>query len=372
MANKAWNVTNMGERWGYVTIERIKKAMCRSRTHRLVTKMRFRNVVGRSNGVCEGKFRAEEKWCDLHTAFTGKLHFKNFESAVGGIDEHTVTFNDNASGSGGVTGGGASGENLELEGLDGRVGCIDGGPCRGIWGEPADVVVKLRCRAIPVDPASLLKYFGSGSGLLTGGEEGLLWNGDKVAGNYVANGVDCEIGSEVHETIVDGSDVFIGCDGDALLRDDVAGIDFVAKEEGSYSGHGIAIHHGAVDGCCSAVAWEEGGVEIECAERRHGPYDFGKHPECNHNEKVGIESAQLLNKFRVLEIDGLEEVEGVGEGVFLDVALEHVVTASGRFVGHRHNSNYIIAFGDNAIETFDGKFGGAEKYYAEIFFFHVG
>lgn len=54
----------------------------------------------------------------------------------------------------------------------------------------------------------------------------------------------------------------------------------------------------------------------------------------------------------------------------LDRRLEHVVTSSGGFVGHGHDSNNVVASVDKAAEAFNCKLGSSEKYYFQVFFGH--
>ncbi len=149
---------------------------------------------------------------------------------------------------------------------------------------------------------------------------------------------------------------------------DVAGVDFVFEEEGCDSGLGVAVDHRPVDGCGSAVAGQEGGVEIEGAEARHGPDYFRKHAEGYDNEQVGFKRAKFFYEFRIFKSDGLHQMQALGKGEFPDRRLVEFVTASGRLVRHGDHAYHVVAAVYYSPQAFNRKIRGSEEDYSEIIF----
>ncbi len=50
--------------------------------------------------------------------------------------------------------------------------------------------------------------------------------------------------------------------------------------------------------------------------------------------------------------------------------MQHLVAASGRFVGHGHDSYHIISALYQTAQALDRKIGSAEKYYLKVFLIH--
>ena len=104
-------------------------------------------------------------------------------------------------------------------------------------------------------------------------------------------------------------------------------------------------------------------MKVECAERRHGPYHFGKHAEGYHDEQIRAKRTQFADKFRIFQLHGLHQFQAVGFGILLDGGMEQFVSAAGRFVGHSHDANHIISSLDKAPQAFHCKVGCTEKNY---------
>ena len=141
-------------------------------------------------------------------------------------------------------------------------------------------------RLCPIDNAVVAKNFGSGSCFALG-KELVLWYWSEVAGNDVVDGLDSEVGTEKHKAVVDRANGFIFSDFNALLLEDVTGVDFVLEHECGDTGLRVAIHYSAVDGSGTAVSWQKRGVEVESTQWRHLPHFTRKHTERNDDEQIG-------------------------------------------------------------------------------------
>ena len=105
------------------------------------------------------------------------------------------------------------------------------------------------------------------------------------------DGVGAKLGAELHESVVDVLYVGIVGDGELALGDDATGVDVVVEEEGGDAGEGLAVDDCPVDWGCTAIVGEQGCMDVECAEARHGPHYFGEHAERDNDLEVGMVAA---------------------------------------------------------------------------------
>ena len=243
---------------------------------------------------------AQEECGGWHPFLSGGLELQNLKLAVGcghvkAFPIHTA-FSGMSACAGRLTWCG--GENLYLHRFVPL--CLESAPGRRIGRQSADVVVYLYGRSAPVNPACLLIYFRGCHKLPLRLRKTL----DR-AGLYVAYRGRHHFRPESHKPVVNIARVIFRTNIYLLLRDNLARVDLVFQEESCNSRLCLAVHHGPVDGSRPTVFRQQGGMEIEGAERWHGPYRLRKHPECNYNKKVGIELAQSFNETRVLQLFGL-------------------------------------------------------------------
>ena len=110
-----------------------------------------------------------------------------------------------------------------------------------------------------------------------------------VSDEKVINGVDGEVGTEHHESVMNRAAIFVGSDIDALLTKDVACVDFMLKQKSGDTCDGVAIHDSAIYGRGTSIFREKRSVEVKGTHRGHRPHDLGKHAEGYDDKKVGIE-----------------------------------------------------------------------------------
>lgn len=213
-----------------------------------------------------GEGGAAEEVGDGHTAFAGELDFEEVEVAVG-CGDFEVGLAVGEKGADGVrVGGGGIGEEFGGGEGDFHGGVVAGGgdegePGGGVGGESADEVVEVEGGVTGVEAAGVFEDFGCGAG----GGVGLGGGGDATL-LYQCDGAEDEVGAEVHEAVVEGAGGVGGGDGGGGAEYDVACVDFVTEEEGGDAGLRVAVDYRPVDGGCSAIFGEEGGVEVEGAE----------------------------------------------------------------------------------------------------------
>ena len=178
-----------------------------------------------------------------------------------------------------------------------------------------EVVYALGCER-EVDGAGLLEDFGGG---VAGGTLLLRLGGGVAVGREdEVDGVGAELGTELHESVVDVLYVGIVGDGELALGDDATGVDVVVEEEGCDAGEGLAVDDSPVDWRSATIVGEQGCMDVECAEAWHCPHYFGEHAERDNDLEVGIVAAQLLEEVLVLHLQGLQHGQAVGKGVLLD------------------------------------------------------
>ena len=203
------------------------------------------------------------------------------------------------------------------------------------------------------------------------GEELFLRNGFGGAGDDFLNGAYNKVGAHFHHAVVDGAGIVLGQNGDALLQDDAACVNVVVQEEGGHAGFLVPVDDSPVDGGGTAVLRQQGGMEVEGAQWRHGPYHLGQHAECHHNLQVGIERLELLEEVLVAQTFGLQHRYVVAYGKLLYwTGLQHVVVAAYGLVGHGYYAHDIITLGQQALKRGHRKVGRAHIYDSQILF-HV-
>ena len=147
-----------------------------------------------------------------------------------------------------------------------------------------------------------------------------------------------------------------------LPENDASGVNVMVNHECSDTAHVLTVDYRPVDRGGSPVLRQEGGVEIESAELRHCPDLLGKHSECHHHEKVGLEIGQGLQEFRVLEPDRLENRNALLHGELLDCTLIHLQAPSARLVRHGDDAHYIVPAVNEGLQRGDGEFRRAHIY----------
>ena len=145
---------------------------------------------------------------------------------------------------------------------------------------------------------------------------------------------------------------------DAVLfaQDDAARVDVLVDHEGRHAGHGLPVDHRPVDGRGAAVLRQQGGVEVDGAELRHGPHLLGQHAEGYDDEEVGLPGLQLLQESGILQLEGLQDGDAVRDGVLLDGAFVHAQAPAARLVGDGHGTDDLETVLDEAVQGRDGEF----------------
>ena len=111
-------------------------------------------------------------------------------------------------------------------------------------------------RFVPVDTAGgFLEDFRRGGRLLSA--YGALRHRVDGAVDYGIDSLNSHGGSELHQSVVDGSHVLVGPDLDLFASDNVACVEFMLEEECGHTSLFVAIDHGPVDRSRSAVTREQ-------------------------------------------------------------------------------------------------------------------
>ena len=167
----------------------------------------------------------------------------------------------------------------------------------------------------------------------------------------------------MHQSVINILYIGIVGDGEWLLHDDATGIDVVVEEESGDACLRLTIDDSPVDRGSTAVLRKKGCMHIEGAEARHIPYHLWQHSESYHHLQIGLITAQLLYKFRILHLHRLQYWQALRQGILLDLRrLKSVLMATHRFVGLGYYSHHIISAFYKALEGFHRKLRGSHKY----------
>ena len=104
-------------------------------------------------------------------------------------------------------------------------------------------------------------------------------------------------------------------------------------------------------------------MEIECTVRRHVPHHFGQHAECHHDKHIGIAGAQGSEELLVAQLLGLQQWQGMVEGILFNGAEHHFLSPTRLPVGHGNHSHHLVTALCYGVEAFDREIGSAKEYY---------
>ena len=147
-----------------------------------------------------------------------------------------------------------------------------------------------------------------------------------------------------------------------VAHQDAAGVDVLVYHEGGHACELLPVDHGPVDGGRSPVLRQQGGVEIDGAEFRHGPHHLRQHAEGHHHDEVRLPGLERLEELRVLELLGLQQRKSVLHGVMLDCTFVHLQPASARLVGHGDHAHHLVFVAYEIVERCHREFRGAHVY----------
>ena len=193
-------------------------------------------------------------------------------------------------------------EYLEHGGL--HAFALNGGPCARVRTQSAHEVVDALSCLVPVYAACLLENLGSHGQVVAL----LLGNGRSrsIAFDNLFDGLQADVGTEMHQSVVDIFHIGIVWNVHAFVHDDASCVDVMIQEEGCHTRFCFAIDDSPVDGSCTAVFRQQGGMHIKCAVLGHAPYHFGQHAERHDYLEVGAPSFKLLEKNRIFHLHGLQ------------------------------------------------------------------
>lgn len=181
--------------------------------------------------------------------FAFALEFEDGDEAGAGGDEDAFFFvavDD-------LSGFGVFGNGVFLQGgcaPDDDALAVEAGEGGGPATVAADEVVDVGGGALPVDGAVAFA-----EDLCAGGGVVVLGLGFDVV--ELHQGADEELGADGGEFEVQGVCGFVGVYGDAVLKEDGAGVEAFVHDHGGDAGFGFAVDDGALDGACAAIQGEQ-------------------------------------------------------------------------------------------------------------------
>lgn len=189
--------------------------------------------------------------------------------------------------------------------------------------------------------------------------------------NDVLHRLGHQVGTQHHQPVVHVLHIVIGPDGHPLLLYHLAGVYLVVQEEGGDARLAVSVDDGPVDGGGSAVLRQQGGVQIECSQARHGPHRLGQHAEGHHYLQVGPQAAQLGQEGFVLQTFGLQNGDAVLQRALLHGrGLQLALVPPYGLVRHGDDPHHIVAFVYQSLQCGHCKVGRAHVYYPQVFFLH--
>jgi len=195
---------------------------------------------------------------------------------------------------------------------------------------------------------------------------GLCLRGNvSVVGEHQLQGLLGNVGTKVHESVIDIFHIGVVGNGKGFLQDDAAGVDVVVEKEGGHAGLGLAVDDGPVDGCRTPVLRQQRGVDVERAIPRHAPHHLGQHAECHHHLNVGLVSCQLRHKLGVFHLLGLQHRYSFLQGVGLHGwRLQRVLVTAHGFVGLGDDGHHPVSGLYQTAERAHRKLGRAHEYHS--------
>ena len=160
--------------------------------------------------------------------------------------------------------------------------------------------------------------------------------------------------------------------GDRHAADNAAGVDVVVEEKCRDTRFRVAVDHRPVDGRSAAILRQKGGVEVERAEARAVPHNFGQHSERHHDLQIGLQGIEGCEEGFIFEFLGLQHGQALLQGVLFDGrGLQRVLMPPHRLVRHRDNADYVVAAAYKFVERGNGEVGRAHIYDAKFFLIHI-
>ena len=105
-------------------------------------------------------------------------------------------------------------------------------------------------------------------------------------------------------------------------------------------------------------------MKIESAKRRQAPNHFRKHSESDDYLQVGLQSLEFSKESLVLQFLWLQDGNAFLLGKLLDrTALQDIMMPSDCFVGHRNDTNHLVAFLNETFEALHREVGRAHEDY---------
>ena len=172
------------------------------------------------------------------------------------------------------------------------------------------------------------------------------------------DGLHHQVGTQRHQAVVHVTRG-IGIGNAAFLaEDDTARVNVFVDHEGRHTRHLLPVDDRPVDGGGTAILRQEGGMQVESAQRRHGPDHIGQHPEAHDDKQVGLERLQGFEEGRVTQLLGLQDGQAFLHRVLLDGTFIHLEAASAGLVGHGHHAHHMVFLLQEGVQGGHRKFGG--------------
>src|SRR5690606_11612297 len=185
----------------------------------------------------------------------------------------------------------------------------------------------------------------------------LAFYGNSTIG-YGFYGFNYQVGTPMHQFLIKRSQIVFLKNGFLLLKNYIACIDLMFKEERCNSGFFFAIDDSPVDGGSATVIRQKGGMEIKCTQRRHVPHYFRQHSKSHHDLYIGLITFKFFYKFGRFEVAGLQYRDTMPDCGLFDRWSNQFSAPALRFVGGGDNSHDIPALLYQQIQGWNSKLGG--------------
>lgn len=195
----------------------------------------------------------------------------------------------------------------------------------------------------PIEPAVFLDDF-AGVGNAVGG----LGARGEASSEELGDGSEEELRAGVRQSVVEGRGGFRGTDRCAFESQDIAGVEAGIHFHEGDAGDGVSVEDGPLDWGGSAVAGEEGPVDIEATV--WGQFEEGWGEDLavgSDDDQVGMQRAELLDEGRLAATRGLEHWETEVEGQLL----------GGAGTGAEVTADLAVGLGDQGEELGLGTLG---------------
>ena len=171
-------------------------------------------------------------------------------------------------------------------------------------------------------------------------------------------GLHHQVGTQRHQAVVHVTGG-IGMGNPAFLaEDDATRVNVFVDHKGGHTRHLLPVDDRPVDRSGAAVLRQQGGMQVEGAQRRHGPHHIGQHPETDHDKKIGLESLEGFEEVRVTQLFGLQDGQALLYRIFLDGTFVHLEAASAGFIGHGHHAHHVVFLLQEGVQGRHREFGG--------------